>query len=90
MSMDIVEGKWTIMNMNERIWKIWTFVGTFKNEIFFRTFLSVRKKLMWMSKIVPVYQFFFVKLKNWINFVTPINYKSIVNIVKTCGFKDVI
>jgi hypothetical protein len=28
MSMDIVEGKWTIMNMNERIWKIWTFVGT--------------------------------------------------------------
>ena len=52
MSMDIVEGKWTIMNMNERIWKIWTFVGTFKNEIFFRTFLNVRKKLMWMSKIV--------------------------------------
>ena len=52
MLMDIVEGKWTIMNMNERIWNIWTFVGTFKNEIFFRTFLNVRKKLMWMSKIV--------------------------------------
>ncbi len=24
MLMDIVEGKWTIMNMNERIWKIWS------------------------------------------------------------------
>ena len=66
MSMDIVEGKWTIMNMNERIWKIWTFVGTFKNEIFFRTFLSVRKKLMWMSKIVYYYNGFINLLEEYI------------------------
>jgi len=42
------------MNVNERIWKIWTFVGTFRNEIFFRTFLNVRKKLMWRILLIDL------------------------------------
>jgi len=72
MSMDIVEGKWTTMNMNERIWKIWTFVGTFKNEIFFRTFLNIRKKLMWMSKIVIKSNTIWTNQLKWINLMNQI------------------